>query len=75
MRLYLDTNDMGIGIVTVSERHLEKLSSLPMSETHKDPNDRLIITQAITDKTPLVSSDRKFAIYQKYGLELIFNKK
>lgn len=35
----------------------------------------LIIAQAMTDKTPLVSSDRKFAIYQKYGLELIFNKK
>ena len=39
------------------------------------PNDRLIIAQAISDKIALVSSDRKFYMYEKYGLEFVFNRR
>lgn len=65
--------EMGITICSVTERHLDVFASLPMFADHRDPADRLIISQAISDRIPLVSSDLKFARYKKYGLDFIRN--
>jgi PIN domain nuclease of toxin-antitoxin system len=51
------------------------LASLNRVENHNDPNDRLIIAQAITEKLPLISSDRKFEHYRKQNLQFIYNRK
>lgn len=67
--------DAGIGLVPVNERHLSVYASLPLLENHKDPNDRLIIAQAISDRTTLLSSDRKFEQYQEFGLDFVFNER
>jgi PIN domain nuclease of toxin-antitoxin system len=67
--------DMGIDIIPVSVKHLQKLSTLPLMDDHRDPNDRLIIAQAIADRIALISSDRKFDRYAKYGLDFIFNRR
>ena len=67
--------DMNIGIVPVSEKHLETLTQLPMFDDHRDPNDRLIIAQAISDHIALISSDLKFDRYIPYGLDFIYNKR
>ena len=67
--------EAGINIVKVEENHLSTLASLSMYEDHRDPNDRLIIAQAIADRIPLVSSDHKFARYERYGLDFIFNER
>ena len=64
---------MGIKMIPVDKRHLQLYSELPMQPDHRDPNDRLIIAQAITDKIPLISSDRKFEWYRKHGLDFVFN--
>jgi PIN domain nuclease of toxin-antitoxin system len=48
-------------------RHTAKLISLPFH--HKDPFDRLIIAQALTEQVPLVSSDPRF---NAYGVERIW---
>lgn len=66
-------NDAGIDIALVEERHLSQLASLPFNDDHRDPNDRLIIAQAISDRTALISSDHKFSQYKKYGLDFIQN--
>lgn len=66
---------MNIEIVPISVRHLEEYARLPMLGDHRDPNDRLIIAQAISDRVPLISSDRKFSRYAKYGLDFIFNER
>ena len=42
---------------------------------HRDPFDRMIIAQAISDKATLVSSDLKFQWYSKYGLHTILNER
>lgn len=68
-------DEMNIKIVPVTVKHLQLYSSLPLFEEHRDPNDRLIIAQAISDKIALVSSDRKFDRYVKYGLDFVFNKR
>jgi PIN domain nuclease of toxin-antitoxin system len=66
---------MSINVVPVTVRHLEEYAALPMLGDHRDPNDRLIIAQSISDRIPLISSDRKFAQYAKYGLDFIFNER
>ena len=65
----------GIMIVEVKKKHLDEVASLHLYEDHRDPNDRLIIAQAISDRIPLVSSDRKFGRYVKFGLDFVFNER
>lgn len=43
---------------------------LPINE-HKDPFDRLIIWEAIQKKYYLLSRDKQFEIYEKFGLKLL----
>ena len=60
MRLLLDTNV------------IRTLASLQINEAqdHKDPFDHIIISQAISHKLTLISSDTKFPFYRKQGLKL-----
>lgn len=67
--------ELGFGIKPSEVEHLRTLAGLPLFPDHKDPTDRIIVAQAITEKTPLISSDRKFHNYIKYGLDFIFNKR
>ena len=67
-------NIFGFHVKYVSKEHLRTLADLELVENHNDPNDRLIISQAITEKMPLISSDTKFPKYQKHGLDLIYNR-
>ncbi len=67
--------ELGINIIPVSSKHLKKLEELPLIGEHRDHNDRVIIAQAISDKATIVSSDSAFTSYEKYGLDVMFNKK
>ncbi|MCD8297478.1 MAG: type II toxin-antitoxin system VapC family toxin [Prevotella sp.] len=67
--------EYGIEIVPINSLHLNKLDELPMVGEHRDPNDRLIIAQAIADRATIVSTDLKFPEYIKFGLQLHQNKK
>lgn len=62
-----------ITIVPVQERHVMFLTDLPLDDDHRDPEDRLIISQAIVDKMPLISSDNWCKWYVQFGLDLIFD--
>ena len=68
---YIET--LGYTIKYVKKEHLKTLAVLPTERIHNDPSDRLIVSQAITEKLPLISSDTAFPLYQKHGLELIEN--
>ena len=52
----------GVQILPVELSHALYLENLPLH--HKDPFDRLLISQAIVEKMTLVSADEKFAEYQ-----------
>jgi len=69
------TDEFGFDVKTVAKEHLLTLSRLPLLPDHKDPTDRIAIAQAITEKIPLISSDRKFHDYRRYGLDFVFNKR
>jgi len=70
-----DISELDIGIKYVAEEHLLTLAELPLFPDHKDQTDRIIIAQAITEKIPIISSDRKFHDYRRYGLNFVFNRR
>lgn len=48
-------------LLPITYDHLHALEALPLQ--HRDPFDRLIIAQAITENLTIVTSDQKFALY------------
>jgi PIN domain nuclease of toxin-antitoxin system len=68
-------DNLGIKTVLFNEKHLSEYLQLSISNNHKDMNDHAIISQAISDKIPLISSDREFEHYISQGLKFIFNKR
>jgi len=65
----------GIEIRYISESHLKTLYNLRPAPRHSDPADLMIISQAITEGIPLISSDTKFPLYIRQGLKSILNKR
>ncbi len=57
---YLKRNH--IEILTINFDHLIVLSELPLN--HRDPFDRIIISQAIAEKYTIISQDSVFKTYQ-----------
>ncbi|WP_367915222.1 type II toxin-antitoxin system VapC family toxin [Leadbetterella sp. DM7] len=67
--------DHGVEIADFTKKHTQTLSVLETIDGHNDPNDFAIISQAITDRYTLISSDRKFKEYIPQNLSFIFNKR
>ena len=69
-------NDPSVQIDNTDVNVIRTLAALQINETqnHKDPYDHIIISQAISHKMTLVSSDTKFSFYRKQGLRLIENQ-
>ena len=55
-------------LLEISDSHLVALNQLPYIGDHRDPFDRLLIAQALSDDLTLVSRDAKFKDYA--GLKL-----
>jgi len=66
-------NTLGFTVKYIDKGHLKQLCKMDIVDKHTDPFDRLIIAQAITEKMPLISSDRKFPKYRKMRLDFISN--
>lgn len=60
----LDENDFQF--LPIDYEHITRLSVLPMN--HRDPFDRLLISQAITENLVLISKDSVFSSYQDLSL-------
>lgn len=58
-----------IALLTIAPEHLDVLRSLPFH--HKDPFDRLIIAQGLTENIPILSNDGTFGAY---GVERIWKR-
>jgi PIN domain nuclease of toxin-antitoxin system len=67
--------DLCFDIKYIKKEQLLTFANLKPVKDHGDPFDRMIIAQAITEKIPLISSDRKMQSYKKQGLDFIFNDK
>lgn len=53
----------GIGLLNITIDHVSLIATLPFH--HRDPFDRLLLAQAITEKMPVVSLD---AAFDNYGI-------
>ena len=73
--LFETMDTLCIEIVPMNKHHLLKYAELETAAGHKDPNDHIIISQAISDKIPIISSDRKFKEYVEQGLLFIYNRR
>ncbi|KPA15906.1 DNA-binding protein [Candidatus Magnetomorum sp. HK-1] len=62
--------DLGIQLLKITEYEVSTFYKLPRFE-HKDPFDRLIIWQAINNNLILISKDKNFEDYLKFGLRLL----
>lgn len=61
-RLINNLYKMGFEILTILPEHIIKLSSL--EHVHRDPFDRIIISQGLFEKIPIVSIDEIFDVYK-----------
>lgn len=63
--------EVGIETLEVAEHEAASFHSLPKMK-HKDPFDRLIIWQAVSQKFTLISKDKEFRKYTKHGLNILW---
>jgi PIN domain nuclease of toxin-antitoxin system len=56
----------GIQVLPIQAKHLDQLSLLSLH--HRDPFDRLLIAQAMTENMPILTNDD---IFKKYDVALI----
>jgi PIN domain nuclease of toxin-antitoxin system len=70
-------SEYGMKILPVKKEHLLTYASLSTNEAqnHSDPSDHIIISQAITEHMPLISSDRKFHFYTDQQLDFVYNER
>ena len=73
--LFSFMDELGIEIKHFTKKHVTTYADLYPVENHKDPNDHMIIAQAVSEKIPVISSDQKFKFYENQGLQLVFNKR
>ena len=59
--------ELGVDIVPLRAAHIDQMKQLPM--IHRDPFDRIIISQAMVEEMVLITSD---AIIPKYGVEILW---
>jgi PIN domain nuclease of toxin-antitoxin system len=59
-------------IINLKETETITFSELPLKENHKDPFDRMLLWQAITNKMEFISKDGLFDQYKENGLKLIW---
>ncbi len=57
------------GISSLPVQHIHALHVARLPYHHKDPFDRLIISQSIVEGFPVVTADR---LFEPYGLEIIW---
>jgi PIN domain nuclease of toxin-antitoxin system len=61
IKLFELINSKNFNIVDISEIHSIKVSELPFH--HRDPFDRMLISQAITEDMTIITRDEKFKMY------------
>mgnify|MGYP000030864826 CR=1 FL=1 len=59
--------DLKLSLLGISLTHAERLASLPAH--HKDPFDRLLISQSLEEAIPILSVE---AMFDKYGVNRIW---
>ena len=62
---------MGIEILEITTNEMASSYKLEKVKNHKDPFDRAMIWQSISNNLTMVNHDNKFSEYEKLGLKLL----
>lgn len=57
----------GFSLLNIELRHAARIEKLPF--LHRDPFDRLLIAQAMTEKLTMVTAD---SVFSEYGIKLLW---
>lgn len=70
-------DEYGIYIRPINREHIHTYARLSLNtrQDHRDPSGHVIISHAITEHMPLISSDTSFGYYRAQGLDFIYNKR
>lgn len=70
-------DEYGIYIRPINREHIHTYARLSLNtrQDHRAPSDHVIISHAITEHMPLISSDTRFGYYRAQGLDFIYNKR
>ena len=70
-------DEYNIHIRPLNREHIYTYARLRLNtlQDHKDPSDHVIISHAITEHLPLISSDTRFGYYRPQGLDFIHNQR
>jgi PIN domain nuclease of toxin-antitoxin system len=63
--------EIGARLLPVQLSHVEKLESLPSFQEHRDPFDRMLIAQALSESYAIASADERFGLYP--GLNVVWD--
>ncbi len=66
--------DAGYEVYDVTEDDLITSYRLPISKTHRDPFDRLLVWQCIRNNLVFISADKRLREYTEHGLKLVKSK-
>lgn len=62
----------GYVVLDVKRVHAERAAELPyLDSKHRDPFDRMLLSQALCEGIPLLSADPRFVAYRELGLALV----
>ena len=50
-------------ILPIEPRHTLQVTTLPIFKNHKDPFDRMLVAQALSENIPLISADEQLDAY------------
>ena len=62
-KTFLEAQQAGMKMLPIQIEHCQKLLDLPL--VHRDPFDRMLIAQAITESIPILSHDETLSRYTK----------
>lgn len=57
-----DLEPMGFRTLGIAPIHLDRVRTLPLH--HRDPFDRMLIAQSISEAMPIMTVDKRFAAYE-----------
>jgi PIN domain nuclease of toxin-antitoxin system len=64
-------SELGFDVLDLTGEHSQAVSTLPL--LHRDPFDRLLIAQAMTDASTLITADDRIASYP--GVTVLHNRR
>lgn len=62
----------GYRVLDVQRAHAERAAELPyLDPGHRDPFDRLLVSQALVEGVPLLTADGRFGAYEALGMRIV----